>query len=318
MLTAPRPRAAAPRAVAAPAVAAPAARLAAAALLLLAAAAPAPARAERLVAVAPFSTLGAEDTSASVKKLTADIEAAVAGLAGTKVVTTAQVADAIRRAKKPQLKACEGEAACLAELGKLAAAQIVIAGEIGGVGEARVVYLAAIDVAAGKELRSTTLAVGGATLDAGGPQGAVVRLLEPDRYRGTVRFVLDATGATVYVNGSKAALSPRGELSLPVGTQAVRVTHPQYHDFVRFIDVPYGKTVEVAVPLQQFPIVRRDLLGKPQSRDRIVYVDPPWWRRWYVVGPAAVGLAVVTGVIAAAIAYEPFDGRCVKAGGGGC
>ena len=292
-------------------------RVITAAALMLAAA---PARAERLVAIAPFSTLGAEDTSAAVKKLTADIEAAVAGLAGTKVVTAAQVTEAIRRAKKPQLKACEGEAACLTELGKLVGAQVVIAGEIGGLGEARVIYLGATDVGAAKELRSTTLTVGtsAAAQDEGGPQGAVVRLLEPDRYRGTVRFVLDVAGATVYVNGGKATLSPRSELSLPVGTQAVRVTHPQYHDFVRFIDVSYGRTTEVAVPLQQYPIVRRDLQGKPVSRDQTVYVDPPWWRRWYVVGPAAVGLAVVTGVIVSAIAYDPFAGRCVKVGGGGC
>ena len=290
------------------------ATLATLATLLLATA---PARAERLVAIAPLSTLGAEDTSASVKQLTTDIEAAVAGLAGTKVVTAAQVADAIRRAKKPQLKACEGEAACLTELGKLVGAQVVIAGEIGGLGEARVIYLGATDVTAAKELRSTTLAVGAAQ-DEGGPQGAVVRLLEPDRYRGTVRFALDVTGATVYVNGSKIALSPRSELSLPVGTQAVRVTHPEYHDFVRFIDVAYGKTAEVAVPLQQYPIVRRDLQGKPISRDQVVYVAPPWWRRWYVVAPAAVGLAVVTGIIVSALAYEPFESRCVKVGGAGC
>lgn len=296
----------------------PAAAAAAVAILAILLLATAPARAERLVAIAPLSTLGAEDTSASVKQLTTDIEAAVAGLAGTKVVTAAQVADAIRRAKKPQLKACEGEAACLAELGKLVGAQIVIAGEIGGLGEARVIYLGATDVTAARELRSTTLSVGGAAQDEGGPQGAVVRLLEPDRYRGTVRFALDVTGATVYVNGTRIALSPRGELSLPVGTQAVRVTHPEYHDFVRFIDVAYGKTAEVAVPLQQYPIVRRDLQGKPISRDQVVNVDPPWWRRWYVVAPAAVGLAVVTGIIVSALAYEPFESRCVKVGGAGC
>ena len=32
---------------------------------------------------------------------------------------------------------------------------------------------------------------------------------------------------------------------MPVGTQAVRVTHPEYHDFVKFVDVDYGKTTEV-------------------------------------------------------------------------
>ena len=287
--------------------------LAAAVLLLLGA--PAPAHAQRLVAVAPLSTLGAEDTSAQVKKLTTQIEAAVAGLPGTKVVSAAQVTEAIRRAKRPQLKACEGETTCLAELGKLVGAQVVITGEVGGLGDAKVVYLGATDVGAGKELRSTTLAVGGAR-DSDTPQAAVVRLLEPDRYRGTVRFATDVSGATIYVNGSKVSTSPRGEVTLPVGTQAVRVTHPEYHDFVRFIDVTYGKTADVAVTMQQYPIVRRDLQGKPINRDGVVYVEPPWWRRWYVVAPAAAGLAIVTGIVVAAIVHEPFEARCVKAGTG--
>ncbi len=284
----------------------------AAALLL----ASAPARAERTVAVAPLSTLGAEDTSAETRKLTAQIEAAVAGLGDTKVVSAAQVADAIRRARRPQLKACEGDAGCLAELGRLVGAQVVIAGEVGGLGDAKVIYLGATDVGAAKELRSTTLAIGGARQDDGGPEGAVVRLLEPDRYRGALRFAIDVTGATVYVNGTKVALSGKGELPLPVGTQAVRVTHPEYHDFVRFIDVTYRKTADVAVTMQQYPIVRRDLQGRPIDGSGVVHVDPPWWRRWYVVGPAAVGLAIVTGVVVAAIVHEPYDAPCVKVGGG--
>jgi hypothetical protein len=277
----------------------------------------APARGERIVAVAPLSTLGAEDTSASVKQLTAQLEAAVAGLPGTKVVSAAQVADAIRRAKRPQLKACEGEAACLVELGKLVGAQVVIAGEVGGLGEAKVVYLGATDVGASKELRSTTLAIGGARPD-DSPQAAVVRLLEPDRYRGTVRFAMDVTGATVYVNGSKVTPSPKGEVSLPVGTQAVRVTHPEYHDFVRFIDVTYGKTTDVALAMQQYPIVRRDVQGKPIDRDQVRHDEPPLWRRWYVVGPAAVGLAIVTGIVVAALVHEPFDAPCAKVGDDKC
>jgi PEGA domain len=145
-----------------------------------------------------------------------------------------------------------------------------------------------------------------------------VRLLEPDAYRGTLRLAVDVTGATVYVNGSKVALSPRGELVLPVGAQAVRVTHPGYHDFVRFIDVEFGKTVEVAVGMQQYPIARHDVQGKPISTDRIEYAEPPLWRRWYVVGPAAIGLAVLTG-IAVGYATHDFPGSdCRKLGGTKC
>jgi len=274
------------------------------------------AHADRVVAIAPLSTLGAEDTSAGTQKLIGQIEAAVAALPATRVVRAQQVSDAIKRARKPQLRACEGDAACLAELGGLVGAQIVISGEVGGLGESRVVYLAATEN--GKELRSTTLAIGGARDDGGGPPGAAVRLLDPDSYRGTLRFAIDVTGATVYVNGSKAQLTPRGELALPVGAQAVRVTHPEYHDFVRFIDVEFGKITEVAVGMQQYPVVEHDVLGKPINRDQIEYIDPPLWRRWYIVGPAAVGLAVVTAVVVGYAAHNFPSADCRKLGGGRC
>jgi hypothetical protein len=273
------------------------------------------AHAERVVAIAPLSTLGAEDTSAATRKVIGQIEAAVAPLPATKVVRVSQVADAIKKARKPQLRVCEGDAACLAELAALVGAQIVISGEVGGLGESRVVYLAATEN--GRELRSTTLAVGGKD-DGGGPAGAAVRLLDPDGYRGTLRFAIDVTGATVYVNGSKVAPSPRGELALPVGAQAVRVTHPQYHDFVRFIDVDFGKTTDVPVNMQQYPIVEHDLQGKPIQRDRIEYLEPPLWRRWYVVGPAAVGLAIVAGFAVAYATHNFPSGDCRKIGGERC
>jgi PEGA domain len=273
-----------------------------------------PAYAERVIAIAPLSTLGAEDTSTGTRTLTAQIEAAVAALPGTTVVRAAQVGDAIKKAKKPQLRACEGDAACLAELGTLVGAQIVIAGEVGGLGESKVVYLAASEH--GKELRSTTLSVG-AHGDSGAT-GAVVRLLDPDSYRGALRLAIDVSGATIYVNGTKVVPSARGELALPVGAQAVRVTHPEYHDFVRFIDVEYGKTTDVAVGLQQYPITQRDLQGKPINRDKIEYIDPPRWRRWYVVGPAAVGLAIVSAVVVSYAVHNFPGGPCRNVGGKDC
>jgi hypothetical protein len=293
-------------------------RRAAVLTVVLAAVAPGAAHAERVVAVAPLSAVGREDTSASTRAVITEIERAVTSLPGTRMISTAVVAEAIKKAKKPQLRACELEAACLAEVGRLVGATIVIAGEVVGIGDAKVIYLGATDVGAARELRSTTLTLG-TTQAEGGPTGAVVRLLDPDRYRGTLHFAIDAPGATVYVNGSKAALSRKGDVSLPVGTQAVRVTHPEYHDFVRFIDVPYGKSTEVAVGMKQYPIVRRDLQGKPINRDQVDYVDPPLWRRWYVLGPAAVGLAIVTGIVVGYLVHDlPAAGDCRVVGGDDC
>jgi PEGA domain-containing protein len=255
-----------------------------------------PAAADRTVAVAPLSMLGAEDKSATTKKMLAQIEQAIAALPGNKVIAAAKVSEAIDRAKKPQLKACEGDASCLAELGKLVGADVVVSGEVGGLGDSRVIYLGATDVASGKELRSTTLTLGTGD-DAGGPSGAAIRLLDPDKYRGTVKFAIDVGGATVFVNGTKVALSSAGELALPVGTQAVRITQPQYHDFIKFIDVTYGKTVDVPVRMQEYPIVEHDVRARPTSRDRVIVIEPPLWRRWYVTAPVITVLAIAAGIL---------------------
>lgn len=263
------------------------------------------------VALAPLSTLGAETTSASSKKLTADLESALAAVAGTKVVGAAAVGDAIKKSKKPQLKACDGDAACLADVGKLAGADQIVYGEVGGLGDVQVVYLELVDVATGKVARSTTLQLASATGggaggdDAqGGARGAAVRLLAPDKFVGKLAVTVDTPGASIYVDGKRVGKSPAPPVELAVGTHALRVTHPEYRDYVRFVDVPYAdKPAEVQVGLQQFPILERDLESKEGSATRVEYLhyvgtaSTPWYRRWYVL--AAFGAVVAVGAGAA-------------------
>lgn len=277
-----------------------------------------PAYADRVVAVAPLSTLGAEDKTAPTKKLLGQIEAAVAAVPGTKLIPATQVTSAIDKAKKPQLKSCEDDEACIAEIGKLVGANLVVTGEVGGLGDSRVVYLKSTDVAAAREVRTTTLAIGGTTA-ADTPTGAAIRLLDPDKYRGNVRFEFDVSGATVLVNGTKVQLPQTKVIALPVGTHAVTVTHPQFHNFVKFVDVEYGKTTDVQVAMKQYPIVQGDIHQQAGPRDTIIWEDPPLWRRWYVTGPAIVVLAVGAGLIAGAIAHDfPQYDNCRKVGGAGC
>lgn len=275
--------------------------------------------AERVVAVAPLSTLGTEDKSAPTKKVLAQVEQALA-VQGYKVITSAQVTAAIDKAKKPALKSCEGDHACLAELGKLVGAQIVVSGEVGGLGDSKVIYLSATDATNGKEMRSTTLVIGAAIgNDDGGASGAAIRLLDPDKYRGTLHFTLDVAGATVFINGSKQTLGPHGDVTMPVGTQAVRVTHPEYHDFIKFIDVRYGKTTEVPVSIQQYPIVEHDVKAHPKNLDKVVYVDPPVWRRWYVIYPVLAAVAIGVGIgVGVAVHDFPFHDNCRSLGGSNC
>lgn len=273
------------------------------------------AHAQRVVAVAPLTAVGAEDTSASTKKIVLQLETAIAALPNTKVVTAAAVGDAIKRANKPALRACDLEPACLADIGKVVGANVVIAGEVVGLGEAKVIYLGASE--AGKEPRSTTLTLGGKD-DGGGPQGAIIRLLEPDKFRGLLHFTIDAHGATVYINGARAGLDAKGNLALPVGTQAVRVTHPEYQDFVRFVDVNYAKQTDVQVDMKQYPVVQKDLQGKPINKDGVIYVDPPWYRRWYTVAGGAVVLGVVSAVVVGYLVHDLPGDNCRKVGGEAC
>jgi hypothetical protein len=285
------------------------------AIIICASLASATAYADRVVAITPLSTLGAEDKSAATKKLVTQIEQAFAALPGTKVVPAAQVNAAIDKAKKPQLKQCEGEAACVTELGKLVGAQLVVTGEVGGLGDSKVVYLKLIDVGSARELRSTTLAVGAKDT----PSGAAVRLSDPDKYRGNVKFAFDVTNATVQVNGTKVQLTANKQLALPVGTHAVTVTHPQYHNFVKFVEVEYGKTTDVQVGMKQYPIVEHDIQARPGTTDRIEYTEPPWYRRPLYYGIGIGVFAIVTGVVMARVAHDfPDYDNCRKVGGEGC
>ena len=42
----------------------------------------------------------------------------------------------------------------------------------------------------------------------------MIRLLDPDKYKGTLHFTIDVTGSTIYVNGSKTPPDGKGNLAL--------------------------------------------------------------------------------------------------------
>lgn len=279
---------------------------------------PSNAHAERVVAVAPLSTLGVEDKSATTAAAIAQIESAIATLPDHVVISTTNVSVAIDRAKQPQLKVCDRDAACLSRLGKLVGAHIVISGEIGGLGDAQVIYLSATDVAAAKDLRSTTFAVGANDAD-GGPAGAIVRLLDPGKYLGTLQLAIDVPGATVFINGAKATLTRGTALALPVGTHALRVTHPHYRDFIKFVSVPYGRPLDVAVVMARHPIVEHDVQAAQHRAGAAVAVEPPLYRRWYVAGPALLALSIGAGFAVAALAHDfPAANACRAAANESC
>jgi hypothetical protein len=170
-------------------------------------------------------------------------------------------------------------------------AERVLGVEIARLADDRVVYLQAID-AGGRPLASTTVNVPSGPIAVEKLQGAVVRLLDPAHWVGRVRVHVDVPRAELQVDGKPRA----GTIELAVGTHALRVTHPAYRDFLRFVDVEFGRTVELEVALSAFPLTEGEMneqRRRAQARARV-----PWWRSWWALGAAA---GVVTAVTAGAI-----------------
>jgi hypothetical protein len=233
-------------------------------------AAPPPAR-QKTIAIIALTTLGAEDTSPASKAFTTQLEQAVPALGGAALIPALQVADAAKKSKKLLLRNCQGDVDCLAELGKLVGADTVVAGEIGGLGDTKVVYLISVDVNANKEIGVATVPLGSNSDTTGGAKGALVRMLSPQQFLGTLNLSADVKGATAYVDGVNAGVCPL-TMKLAVGTHAVRVTHPEYRDFVRFVEVPFENSAVVTVGLTQYPVVQSAILQNQQRpTQRIIY-----------------------------------------------
>lgn len=282
------------------------ARLATLVVVALAALATPAAGAPRTVAVTPLSTLGSEVSSAAAKKITAELEAALGSITGIKVIGATAVSDAIKKAKQARLSSCDGDPACLKDVGTLVGADLVVFGELGGLGDAQIVYLKLIDAKLGREVRGTTLDV--SAMATGGARGAAFRLLDPGRFVGRLAVTVDIPGASVYVNGKLLGKSPIKPLAFTVGTHALRVTHPEYRDFVRFVDVEFDRTAEVTVGLHQFPVVRNTMEG-PSSNTRINEIEPRWYRKWWAV--AAFGVVAFSGALLISD-YAGCRGICPK------
>jgi hypothetical protein len=261
------------------------------------------------LALAPLSTLGAAATGKEATAITTTLAGALAAIPAVTVVEPAAVIKKVDSARQPLLKACDGDVGCLADLGALVGVDQVVFGELGGIGDAQVVYLTIVDVAKRAQLRATTLQVstaGTAPVDGGAP-GAAIRLVAPERYQGTLRLAIDVPGASVYLNGQLIGTSPMPDKRFGVGTHAVRVTHPEYRDFVRFVDLDFDATATVEVGLQQFPIIKSAVAAEAeQPTATVITREAPaaWYRRWYVIAAAGLLTGVAVGVTAAALSSK--------------
>ena len=288
----------------------------AALLALLAAAPPAAAqpRAGRAprhkMVIAPLATLGSESKAADVKAAQKLVARGLAATGAVDLVDPAAMLEAIRRARRPELRACDGELTCLVALGQLVAADYTVFGEVGGLGTAQVIYLKLIDVKAAREVRSTVLELDGTRAADVEARAAATRLVAPGRYVGELALASNVKGASIYVDGELVARTPARPLALPVGSHALRVTHPEFRDFVRFVEIGFAARETVEVQLVPYDAVSGDI--RRTGRDDLAGAGPggveptPWYRRWYTVAGGAAVL-LLTSALVVGLASDGID-----------
>ncbi|HWM89115.1 MAG TPA: PEGA domain-containing protein [Kofleriaceae bacterium] len=271
--------------------------------LLLAVAAPAAAQPLPRAVVAPLATLGAESSSSEVRAAQRLVTRALTAVGSVSIVGHAAMLDAVKRARRPELRACDGDVACLADLGQLVAADLAIYGEVGGLGAAQVVYLKLVDVRGRREVRSSVLELGGPQAADAEALAAATRLLAPERYIGDVVLETNVRGASIFVDGRLVARSPARPLRVAVGSHALRVTHPEFRDFVRFVDVDFGATSRVSVDLRPYREVAGDIhrTAIPRRGPDPGTQPTPWYRRWYTIAGGSA-LLLVTSAVAVGLA----------------
>ena len=234
--------------------------------------------------------------TATDPKLAVTVETAlVAAARGVDVVTLVNVEGTKVRGPRVDVKADPRPAARAQALAKEQGATLVAIAEPQALGEGGVVYLQVVD-GSGTSRGSTTVVMP-ATKDGGAIEralrGGLVQLLAPSRFTGMLELRVDVPNARVEIDGHGAALVT----ALAVGPHAVRVTHPAYHDFLRFVDIEFDRTRTETVALAAFPLAEGEMDDR-RKRAGGVTMKMPWYRSWWALGlTGAVLCGATVGIV---------------------
>ncbi len=246
--------------------------------------------------IVPLGRLGI--SSEETRRVQRWIQASVATVPGMRWISTKRI---VRHLQQQRYRGCERDASCLGPLVRGLGADLAIAGEVGSLGDAYMVYLRLVS-AEGRSLRTVS-----GVLDPrlpglrGVTRALAFQLLAPKKYVGRLKVKVDIPNAWIYLDGRRIARSPADTLvDIPVGTHALRVTHEAYRDFVRFVKLPFEEEVAVEVALSAFPVKAEEMkLAGPGEGTPLADGDLPWYRRWWAVTSfGAVVLAAAATTVA--------------------
>lgn len=265
------------------------------------AAAPAPAAGPATHALKPLESIGI--TKVRVDRADIRLVNLLAQIPGIRMVLPRTVKKLLGSRKGSRIAACGAELECAVDFGKALNVKHVVAGDMTQLGKGYVLSLKLVDVPTAKVVRRTTVVVRGSKLE---QQQRLVeaayRLLAPRLHTGKVQVAVDVKGAKIYLDGHLVATSPAPALTTSVGAHNLRVTHPAYHDYLRFLDIEFRKTVQLSVNLRAYPIISakvgaKDVKGRPSPGAQVTYRPLPWYRRWYVVTAVSVGALLLAGAV---------------------
>jgi hypothetical protein len=189
-------------------------------------------------------------------------------------------------------------------------ASLVVITEPQPLADGAVVYLQVID-ASGKTRGSTTVVLSNDALTHNALErplrGGLVQILEPQSFTGRLALQIDVKGAQTEIDGHAQPKDQVGPVTLSVGPHAVRVTHPAYHDWLRFVDVSFDETRVETTALAAFPLTEGEMAEK-RKRGPVVEYKLPWYRTWWALTVTGVVLAGATvGIVFGARAGVRYD-----------
>ncbi len=223
---------------------------------------------------------------------------------GATVLSLAEAEPRLGKGGKKKIAACEGGNECLAKIGAGAGAALVIAGNVGALGDHYIVNLKAVRTDSGAELRRIEEPLRGereTLIEA--VRVAAYRILAPDKLHGTISLLTEFVGADVLLDGKPAGKTPLAAPldGVPVGKHVLVLKTAGFPEFRSELEVRFQKTTSVLVKFTDLgPAMDAAAAARARAASGVGPAVVPWYGRWWfmaAVGAVAVGAGVTIGVL---------------------
>ena len=230
---------------------------------------------------------------------------------GATVLSLDDAAARLGKGGKKKIAECEGDNDCLAKIGAGAGAGLVIAGNVGALGDHYIVNLKAVRTDTGAELRRIEEPLKGereTLIEA--VRLAAYRILAPEKLLGSISLLTEFVGAEVLVDGRPAGKTPLTASidGLPVGKHTLALHTSGFPEFKQELEVRFQKTTSVLVKFTDLgPATDAAAAAKARAAAGVGPAAVPWYGQWWfmgTVGAVAIAVGITIGVL---LVPRPID-----------